>query len=254
MSASKQPIFPDRFLMLTHEGIARVQITSEPVYNIDALIARFGSDKQLTFTRIADHPYGTIHLAIRTNSPWRMPVLELTKGFMVLSTQYHPVKHEDKSWVSPCFAQENSSFPLRCRFEFEKWAEAGLKMFLALNTRAFYLWVYYDGQIYRPPFGNVFDSCQICLGHNEGLLNKALDSKQTDGLAFTKAIQLLSDSDWNSDVLPAKAKTVLPKLVRFDSENHDLPMLAPLEPHLIKHMPVAADKVFADVTAQIILN
>lgn len=248
-------ILPEKFIMLTEEGLSRVIITAEQIYSIDALIAKLGQEKQLIFTRLADHPNGIMHMLIRTSErPRRMPVLELTQGYMVLSTQYHAVITGEGEWVSPCFIKNNNSFLLRCKFEFSRWSQCGLRMFLALQDRSFYLWVYFDGQIYRPPFGNVFDSCQLCLGHNEGLLAKAFDYQQTHSATFSKGLQLLSDSEWNQDVFPSQAKEPLDSLVRFDAGSADLPMLEPLTPSLIKNMPVAANKDFAEITAQIVIN
>lgn len=251
---------PDKFLMLTHEGLARVTIVQEPIYQIDQLISRFGSEKLVTVARVADHPHGTIHLAVRTGQPiWKMAVLELTAGSMVLSTEYKVITEgeleTEQTWVSPVFGKDDTSFPLRCKFEFAIWARANLRMFLgAASNSTLNLWVYYEGQIYRPPFGNIFDTCQLCVGHNEGLLSKAFSYTQTYSETFNKAIQLMSDSPWNIDTFHHEELAYLQTLVRFDSNQKELPMLDPISPELIKKCKVAANKDLAEITAAIVTN
>lgn len=248
--------------MLTHEGVHRVTIGMDPVYSIDALIAKFAQEKQLIFPRIAQLPFGLLHLVVRTaDPPWKMTVLELTEGALVFDTLYHAVrKAEDDTgpaaeWVSPCFSKLKDSFPLRCAFEFARWAEAGLRLFLSVNHphAQVQFWAYYDGQIYRPPFGNIFESTYvICLGHNEAQISKALAPANPDSLKLSLIIAALSSSPWNADTFIPSDVSVLNDLIRFDSSKTDLPMLPPLNPARIKECHVAANKNLADITAKIV--
>src|SRR6267142_520863 len=152
---------PDQFLILTHEGLSKVSLSFEQVQNIDTLLSRFTAEKLVLIPRVATHPFGYQHAANWTSvSPKSWAVLELTQGKIVLSTLYASVSGEDGEWAYPCFAPSENSFPLRCLFDFQVWHQAGLRMFLALNMpqAAAHFWVYYEGQIYKPPFGNIFES------------------------------------------------------------------------------------------------
>jgi hypothetical protein len=241
--------------MLTHEGIQRVQLTIEPVYTIDSLISKFGQEREVVLTRVADHPNGLLHLAVRTSERlWKMAILELTKGHMTLETWYNAYDREGQQWVAPVFGQTDRTFSLRCKFEFGVWAQSGLRLFLGTYGQQISLWVYYEGQIYRPPFGNIFDTCQLCIGRNEGLLEKAFSYQQTDSAHFSKVIQLLSESPWNLDTFHPKDIDALVNNVRFDSTKTELSMLPPLKPELIKNCMVAANKDLAAITAQIVVN
>lgn len=251
-------------MTLTHEGIHRVSIACEPVYNIDALVSRFAQEKQLIFPRIAEVPFGLLHLAVRSSAtPWKMAVLELSSGSMVFDTLYHPVKrandegyeeHELGEWISPCFCKVKDSFPLRCEFQFNLWYEAGLRLFLSVSSgNLVQFWVYFDGQIYRPPFGNIFESSyQVCFGHNETALVKALDNRYSDSGKLSRILTMLSSSPWNADTFIQGDIAILNDLVRFDSTKAELPMLPPLNPHRIKECHVAANKDLADITGRIV--
>jgi hypothetical protein len=254
---------PNTFLTITHEGVHRVTIDTESVFNVDALIAKFALEKQLVFPRIAETPFGQLHLAIRTsNPPWKMAILELSGGSMIFDTLYHAVKREGEDypqtergeWISPCFTKVKNSFPLRCQFQFKLWHEAGIKLFLSVSSQNFVqFWAYFDGQIYRPPFGNIFDSSyQICTGHNEKEIIKALDLKLPDSLKISHIISVLSGSPWNADTFHYEDVSVLADLVRFDSTKEELPMLPPLYPERIKQCQVAANKDLAEITARIV--
>jgi hypothetical protein len=254
---------PNSFLTLTHEGVHRVTISTESVYNIDALIAKFALEKQMVFPRIAELPFGQLHLAVRTSHPpWKMAVLELSAGSMVFDTLYHPVKRESEDypeaergeWISPCFIKTKDSFPLRCVFQFKLWHEAGIKLFLSVSSQNLVqFWVYFDGQIYRPPFGNIFESSyQICMGHNELQITKALDPRIPDSLKISHIINILSGSPWNADTFLQEDVSVLNDLVRFDSTREELPMLLPLNPQRIKECRVAANRDLAEITAKIV--
>jgi hypothetical protein len=254
---------PNSFLTLTHEGVHRVTIQAESVYNIDALIAKFALEKQLVFPRIAELPFGQLHLAVRTSHPpWKMAILELSAGSMVFDTLYHPVKRESEDypelergeWISPCFIKLKDSFPLRCEFQFKLWHEAGIKLFLSVSSQNLVqFWVYFDGQIYRPPFGNIFESTyQICMGNNGTQITKALDPRIPDSLKLSHIINILSGSPWNADTFLAEDVQVLNDLVRFDSTKEELPMLSPLNPEKIKKCRVAANKDLAEITAKIV--
>jgi hypothetical protein len=257
---------PNSFLTLTHEGVHRVTIQTESVFNIDALIAKFALEKQLVFPRIAESPFGQLHLAVRTtNPPWKMAILELSAGSMVFDTLYHPVKRESEDyedhpefkpeeWVSPCFIKFKDSFPLRCEFQFKLWHEAGIKLFLSVSSQNLVqFWAYFEGQIYRPPFGNIFESTyQICMGHNETQITKAFDPRIPDSVKLSHIINILSGSPWNADTFLEKDVSVLNDLVRFDSTREELPMLSPLKPERIKECQVAANKDLAEITAKIV--
>jgi hypothetical protein len=246
---------PESFLMLTHEGLFRANIQLENVYNIDKLLARFSQEKMLVVPRVSEHPFGLIHQAVWTGEPLRrMSILELTKGQMILATKYRSVSKavEGNTWVSPCFVTTNDSFDLRCAFDFSVWKEAGLQLFLGLNNnaRTLQFWVHYKGQIYRPPFGNIFEaSCQLCLGHNEKAYLKIFSPKQLDSVSLSHAVGLLNDSPWNADTFNAQRDlSILNKLIRFDSNKQELPMLPPLDPDSISKCSVAANQVLAQIT------
>lgn len=250
---------PNNFLALTHEGIHRVTISAENVYNLDALIAKFAAEKQMVFPRIAELPFGMLHLATRSSSPpSKMAILELSAGTLVIDTLYHPVKREEEEWVSPCFIPAKNSFPLRCGFEFKHWYDAGLRLFLSVgglsgSAPTIQFWLYYDGQIYRPPFGNIFDaSYQICMGHNEAALAQALSHGLSDWAKLSGILKVLSATPWNADTFHHSDVSVLDELVRFDSAKIDLPMLPPRNPARIKDCPVAANKELAEITAKIV--
>lgn len=251
---------PEKFLALTHEGLHRITIAIEPIQSIDHLLAKFSQDKMFLCSQTADHPYGIQHEVIWTSdSPRYMAVLELTRGIMVLNTQYVTVTSEDETvapWVSPCFTKTTGSFPLRCGFDFEVWTNAGLRMFLGLTNGKVQIWVFYAGQIYKPPFGNVFEtSCDICLGHNNAAYAGIFQIPgQAHSTSFSKALQLLSDSIWNYDAFRAADAAPLKQLVRFNAGDPSLGMLPPTDPALIKKCSVAANKVLVDITAAIILN
>jgi hypothetical protein len=147
------------------------------------------------------------------------------------------------------------SFPLRCLFDFGVWHRAGLRLFLALNFAqgSVFMWVYFDGQIYRPPFGNIFENTsQICLGANKDVHQEIFHPGQTSDLSLAKTMQLLNNSTWNHDTFQAKYIGLLKTLVRFDSESQELPMLPPLDPPLIKKATVVTNKDLADITTNII--
>jgi hypothetical protein len=175
---------------------------------------------------------------------------------MMLSTQYADGAKGEVTdvWVSPTFlkAGENG-FPLRCLFDFGIWAKAGLRMFMGLNIagHGVYLWVLYDQgtpQIYRPPFGNIFEaSCQVCLGHNEAQLRDAFFPGPMTGMTV-KMIELLASSNWNHDTFRSSDIAVLKELVRFDATKPDLPMLPPTDPSLITKCSIASNKELADMT------
>jgi hypothetical protein len=181
----------------------------------------------------------------------------LTKGQMVLSTEYLAfAKSEDNiAWVYPSFLHTEESFPLRCLFDFGVWHAAGLRLFLALNfTQAsVFFWVYFDGQIYRPPFGNIFENTsQVCLGPNKEQHFSIFTAGQPGNVSLVKTVQLLNDSTWNHDTFHSKYSAILKSLVRFDSEKPELPMLPPLDPPLIKKSTVVTNKELADITSHIV--
>lgn len=247
---------PPQFLILTHEGIFRAVVSLEQVYNIDTLLARFVTEKLTVLRDVAEHPYGLQHLAI-WGARNRMAVLELTKGAMTLATDYREVKDAvtDESWVSPCFRHEAGSFQLRCAFDFGVWASAGLRLFLGLNSQArtLQLWLYYDGQIYRPPLGNIFDAtCQICLGRNESFHKDIFRTRQPDSAALSNAVGLLSNSTWNADTFHSGDLPAIAQTIRFDSSKQELPMLAPRALEMLKQCSVAANKDLAAVTQSLI--
>lgn len=248
---------PSKFLILTHEGVSRVELSINPVYNLDALIGRFAVEKLLVLPHVSDSVYGPVHLAAWTSSPTRqMIVQELSGSNLVFQTKYEAVKTAQESWVSPVFLKTESGFDLTCRFEPALWTQSGLRLFVSQSfpARFFQMWVYYEGQIYRPPFGNIFDgTCQLCLGHNETAIAKLYDPKLSHQQTLLDLIGLLNVSVWNGDTFHSEDILVLKKLVRFDSEQEHLPMLPPLSPELIKKCKVAANKELADITAQIIL-
>jgi hypothetical protein len=252
---------PQQFLILSHEGIYRATINLDSVHSIDALLSRFTADKLVVLGHCAEHSHGIVHeVAWGGHNAWggsnnRMAVLELTKGSMVLTTLYHEVKGDEISWVSPSFGLTTGSFPLRCAFEFKVWADAGLRLFLGLNpyARTLQFWVYFGGQIYRPPFGNIFDgTCQLCLGKNDPLTQNIFRTKQPDTTSLSYALQLLSDSTWNSDTFHSEDMKPLAHLVRFDSSLQELPMLPPRNPELIKKCAVAANKDLVAITQGIL--
>jgi hypothetical protein len=251
---------PDTFLVLNHEGLHKVTMSIDAVQSMDNLLARFGSEKLIVAKNLADHPWGMVHEAIWTSEPARfMTVLELTKGTMVLDTQYrgHTSKSPEQAWVSPCFVKAEGSFALRCAFDFGVWAGAGLRMFLALahGQNVVYLWVYYLGQVYHVPFGNVFEGTeQVCLGQNTKGHHDIFLAPQSRTAALAKALNLLSISVWNHDTFQAGRNVpILASLVRFNSDPDrvDLPMMAPLEPDQIKKMPVATNRELVTVTAKL---
>jgi hypothetical protein len=251
---------PDNFLILTHEGLHKVSTVIEAVQSMDHLLAKFSSEKLVVAKNISEHPFGMIHEAIWTGEPQRfMTILELTKGSMVLDTQYRGhTNSKEESWVSPCFGKSEGSFSLRCAFEFEKWTQAGLKLFLALNFQqaVVYFWVYYQGQIYHVPFGNIFEGTeQICLGHNAKQHTDIFHVPQSRATALSKAIMLLSASVWNHDTFhAARNLPILTSLVRFNSDPDklDLPMMDPLDPVLIKKSVVATSRDLVLITTKIV--
>lgn len=242
--------------MLTHEGLHRITIDIEPVQPIDLLLAKFNHEQLFVLKNVNDHPFGFQHEAIWSSSPpRRMTVLELTKGLIVFNTTYAAINKKEEAWVYPSFSSGEGSFTLRCAFDFNIWAKAGLRLFLGLShyQSAAFLWVYYVGQIYRPPFGNIFDTCQICLGHNEKQNKEIFNSyQQPNSVSLIKMIQLLSDSVWNHDTFRSSDLTVLQSLVRFDSGKSELPMLPPLTPELITKCQVASNKELSMVTKQLV--
>jgi hypothetical protein len=252
---------PNTFLMLTHEGLSRVTIVSESVQSIDQILAKFASDKHLFIYGAGENPFGLVHVSGWTgNSHRTWAILELSKGQMMFSTQYGERKGNDPdgkevTWISPTFFKDSSGggFPLRCLFDFSVWAKDGLRMFLGLNTtnRGVYLWVLYTpvGQIYRPPFGNIFESsCQICLGHNTEQLNDIFFPRQPHSTSTAKAVQALGASTWNHDTFRAADATPLSGLVRFNPAKPDLPMLPPTDPALITKCSIASNKDLVDIT------
>jgi hypothetical protein len=254
---------PDAFLVLNHEGLHKVTMTIEPIQPFDQILATFGQEKLLISHNIADHPYGMIHQVLWTSEPTRyMTILELTRGTMVLDTQYqgHSVTTPvEQNWVSPCFLKFENSFPLRCAFEFSKWCAAGLRMFLALahSTAHIHLWVYYDGQIYHLPFGNIFEGTeQICLGQNTKPHADIFRPNHSKALGLTKAMELLSASVWNHDTFNAPRSTpILNSLVRFNSDSSsgvELAMMDPLDPAIIKKSVVATSKDLVQITQRLI--
>lgn len=250
---------PDSFLLLTHEGIFRTTIQVESVYNIDKLLAKFTLEKMLVLTQVAEHSFGLLHEVIWTSDPpRRMCVLEITQGQLVLQTHYRHVTVGDQTWVSPCFLVGENSFQLRCVWQFNLWREAGLQLFLGLNplARTVQFWVHYQGQIYRPPLGNIFEAtCQLCLGHNDKAYAKMFPGvgKQPDNISLNHAIALLGDSYWNADTFNGpRDLPVLAQLIRFDSTKQDLPMLPPINVELITKCSVAANKDLAQITNRIL--
>lgn len=253
---------PETFLILNHEGLHKVTCSIDPVQSMDHLLAKFSSEKLILAKNISEHPFGILHEAIWTSEPMRtMSILELTRGIMVLETQYkgYTSKEPELNWVSPCFVKTEGSFPLRCGFEFEKWTQAGLRMFLALNhsTHQAHFWVYYQGQIYHLPFGNIFEGTeQICLGHN---IRQHSDifaiPEQTRSSSFAKLMMLLSASVWNHDAFnSSRCIGILSSLVRFNSasDQTDLPMMPPKDPDLIKKSVVASSRELVQITTKII--
>jgi hypothetical protein len=252
---------PDLFLVLNHEGLHKVSLNIEAIQSIDHLLAKFTTEKLILARDIAEHSFGMIHQAIWTSEPARyMTVLELNKGSMILDTQYkgHTSTEPDSGWVSPCFVKGEGTFALRCAFEFEKWAAVGLRMFLALNhsQHCINFWVYYSGQVYHVPFGNLFEGTeQICLGHNAKLHSEIFHDVQSRSTSLTKAMHLLSISTWNSDTFNGPRNIpILRDLVRFDSnpDKTDLPMMEPINPEQIKKSPVVTVKDLITITGKII--
>src|ERR1700746_3441327 len=93
---------PDTFLMLTHEGLARVSIQIEAIQSIDAILAKFSSDKQMFVRNAGRTPYGPVHISSWTGaSPRTWVIQELSSGVMMLSTLYETVTENDMTWVSP---------------------------------------------------------------------------------------------------------------------------------------------------------
>jgi hypothetical protein len=254
---------PEAFLILNHEGLHKVTMTIEPIQQFDHILATFSQEKLLLSTNIADHPYGMIHQAIWTSEPTRyMTILELTRGTMVLDTQYQGhsrLTPTEEHWVSPTFNKLEHSFPLRCAFEFSKWCAAGLRMFLALahSTSHVHSWVYYEGQIYHLPFGNIFEGTeQICLGQNTKPHAEIFRNLHSKAVGLTKAMELLSASVWNHDTFNAARSTpILNSLVRFNSDSSngvELAMMDPLDPAIIKKSAVATSKDLVQITQRLI--
>lgn len=250
---------PDNFLVLNHEGLHKVTTVIEPVQSIDHLLAKFSSEKMVIAKNIAEHPFGMIHEAIWTSEPVRfITVLELTRGAMVLDTQYKGYTKGDLSWVSPCFHKAEGSFNLRCAFDFEKWYQAGLRLFLALNHNQMVVnfWVFFQGQTYHIPFGNIFEGTEaICLGHNQKQHTEIFSVSKNRSEALSKTMLLLSGSTWNHDTFNVSRNVpILASLVRFNSdpERIDLPMMDPVDPVLIKKSSVATSKELLQITAKLI--
>lgn len=250
---------PQSFLILTHEGLSRVQFSYDAVQSMDNILSKFTAERFYLAAMVADSPYGyQHHAAFVTTPPRAWQILELTRGTMVLNTAYDSLKNKDgQSWVYPTFGKGEKGFTLRCLFDFEIWAKAGLRLFLGLNpaTTSAHLWVYYNGQIYRPPFGNIFEStAQICLGPNKEQYNSIFKSDgQTDSVSLAKTMQLLNDSMWNADTFNSSTNLpILKSLVRFDADSQELPMLPPLEPALITKANVITHKDLAIITTNLI--
>lgn len=243
--------------MLTHEGIQKVSFSIEDVQSIDNLLQKFSQERLQVIRNVADHPFGTLHEAVWSSQPPRyMSVLELTHGEIILDTLYKGQAIKDDVWVSPCFIAGEGTFNLRCAFQFKVWNDAGLKLFLGLSStrRQLFFWVYYSGQIYHVPFGNIFEGSEaICLGHNDKMHREIFHTLgQTNSMSLTRALALLSDSTWNSDTFHSRNIPILAALVRFDSNHSELPMLPPLQPDIIKKSAVATSKELVEVTARII--
>ena len=178
---------PQSFLILTHEGLARVQFSYDAVQSMDNILSKFTAERFYLASRVAELPYGyQHHAAFVTTPPRSWQILELIRGTMVLNTAYTAHKSKDKggpSWVYPTFGKSEEGFTLRCLFDFELWTSAGLRLFLGLNpaTTSAHLWVYYNGQIYRPPFGNIFRVHRPALsGSEQGTVQLHLQDRWTN--------------------------------------------------------------------------
>lgn len=238
---------PSSFLVVNHEGIHRCSLQIDQLTDFDQFIAKFNSHRVIVLKNLAAHPCGQIHVAVHTREDLPIVILEANKGKLGLQTTYAQVKGDvaGESWISPVFELGHPhSFDLRCEFDFEIWAKAGFKMFFALNRYdyALQIWTWWQGQNYRVPFGNVYDTGAVCVGINVEKLFQ--DIPPLAGL--DEALLYLGSSNWNGDAFSPSWIKPISQLVRFDSKS--LKMLPPLNPELITKLGVMAHPMLADVT------
>lgn len=238
---------PQQFLIVNHEGLHRAYITLEPVSDFGNMVAKFSHHKMLVARNLGYHPYGILHLGIHSRDGASILILEANKGMMGLQTQYHLVQTEKYGeWISPCFVSSNQTanpFELRCEFDFQIWAQSGLKMFFAINSMEglVQLWAGWERQNYRAPFGNIFETGSICTG-----ISKYEDFFTIPMAGLDKLLTHLSASVWNADAFDSRWIVPISQLVRFDAKS--LKMLPPLRPESIVKLGVMAHANISDLT------
>lgn len=246
---------PSNFLVVNHEGIFRCTTSFEEVVGMDQLLARHAQHKLIVLRNIAAHPFGPVHLAVHTRNELPILILEAKHGFMRLLTQYHPVRRDGDSWISPRFFENDSSFEMECAFDFTVWSTAGFRMFFAINLfeNNLAMWTTYNNQNYRVPFGNVFEDGRICMGGGleDHLLSEFFVNKE-EGLVnnFTRFIEALASSRWNNDALEPRCVGPISRLVRFNRETNV--MMPPDDPTRITFMGIMANATLAELTKRII--
>lgn len=236
---------PSSFLVVNHEGLHRCYLSIEQVADFNQLIAKFSQHKILLVKYLSMHPNGPVHLGIHTKVASPILILEALQGKMALSTQYQLIKRKEEEWLSPCFILAENSFELRCEFDFELWAAAGLRIFFAINCleHALQCWSWYKGQVYRAPFANVFETGSICVG---GGREQHQDYFDVPFSGLDKLMAHLSASVWNQDAFSSGWIEPISRLIRFDPKT--LKMLEPVDPAYLAKLPVMGHQTIAEVT------
>ena len=239
--------------MVNHEGLFRCYTSIEPVTGLEALLARQTTHRLLVVRNLCRHWLGLVHLGVHTRDGLPIVILEATQGTMGLNTRYRQVKSSvEPNWLSPNFADNSGTFELNCEFNFGVWADAGFKMYFAINLveHVLQMWTSYKGQNYRVPFGNVFETGNICMGGRtrdiaplEAIFSGSLIDNLDGSIAY------LGASTWNADAFSSNWIRPIGQLVRFRTE--DMAMLPPLSPDRIAEIGVMANPTLAEITKAI---
>lgn len=250
---------PSTFLAVNHEGVFRVYMNFEEVAGFDQLVSRHAQHRLILLKNMMKHPNGMIHIGVHTRDGLPILVLDATRGTMSISTHYQQFggRSADSRWLSPRFYQSETSFQIKCEFDFALWEEAGFRMFFSINLYEsnICMWTTYEGQNYRVPLGNVYEDGRICMGggREEDLLESFFNNQDIGWVDhFTRLIDRLSSSHWNGDTMQPSMIAPISKLVRFHPTS--LAMLPPQEAGAIKDLGVMANPTLAELTKSILHN